>query len=51
MNQRPEREDYLVGTEVTYTCVSGYEPSNDGEATCMWNGVWDPPVECSAPSD
>jgi len=40
-------ENYVVGTVVTYTCDSGYEPSNDGEATCTWNGMWDPPVECN----
>ena len=45
-NINPRNGHYLVGTEVRYTCNTGYEPSNGGVATCTADGNWNPPVEC-----
>ena len=47
LNANKRRGDYLVGTEVNYSCNSGYEPNNSGEATCTFDGIWDPPVSCN----
>jgi len=38
---------YLKGAEVEYTCNPGFVANNGGEATCTWDGSWNPPINCS----
>ena len=50
-NENVREGNYLLGTKVKYTCNSGFNANNDGEATCTLDGEWDPPVRCSIPSN
>ena len=50
-NVNEKKGYYLLGTKVKYTCNSGFNANNDGEATCTLDGEWDPPVRCSIPSN
>ncbi|KAI8522094.1 hypothetical protein Bbelb_018480 [Branchiostoma belcheri] len=42
-NTSPRKKFYYVGEKVTYKCNKGYKlTSNDSEATCIEEGVWQP---------
>ena len=38
---------YPVGTQVSFTCRSGYKLDGSSSSTCMKNGIWNNKPKCT----